>query len=119
MFPTLQTMLDAAASEAVVEPHDVAADGDMASVPRVRTLAEDAHRSATHLCSQVNPELGEEQAMQVDCSTQPTPSGKEDTIPYEILRGWVTLDALKHSPPPRLEEAGQGRLPCIWQESSK
>ena len=71
MFPTLQTMLDAAASEAVVESHDVAADGDMASVPRVRTLAEDAHRSATHLCSQVNSELGEEQAMQVDCSTQP------------------------------------------------
>ena len=35
MFPTLQTMLDAAASEAVVEPHDVAADGDMASVPPV------------------------------------------------------------------------------------
>ena len=29
MLPTLQTMLDAAASEAVVEPHDVAADGDM------------------------------------------------------------------------------------------
>ena len=71
MLPTVQTMLDAAASEAVVESHDVAADGDMASVPRVRTLAEDAHRSATHLCSQVNSELGEEQAMQVDCSTQP------------------------------------------------
>ena len=74
MLPTVRTMLDAAASEAVVEPHDVAADGDipdMASVPRVRTLAEVAHRSATHLCSQVNSELGEEQAMQVTCSTQP------------------------------------------------
>ena len=37
MLPTLQTMLDAAASEAVVESHDVAADGDVASVhvPRV------------------------------------------------------------------------------------
>ena len=71
MLPTVRTMLDAAASEAVVEPHDVAADGDAASVPRVRTPASLAHRSATHLCSQVNPELGEEQAMQVDCSTQP------------------------------------------------
>ena len=71
MLPTVRTMLDAAASEAVVEPHDVAADGDVASVPRVRTPASLAHRSATHLCSQVNSELGEEQAMQVTCSTQP------------------------------------------------
>ena len=60
MFPNLQTMLDAAAPEAVVESHDVAADGDVASVPRVCTPAEVAHRSATHSCSQVNSELGEE-----------------------------------------------------------
>ena len=39
MLPTVRTMLDAAASEAVVEPHDVAADGEVASVPRVRTPA--------------------------------------------------------------------------------
>ena len=71
MLPTVQTMLDAAAPEAVVESHDVAADGDVASVPRVCTPAEVAHRSATHSCSQVNSELGEEQAMQVTCSTQP------------------------------------------------
>ena len=58
MLPNLQTMLDAAAPEAVVESHDVAADGDVASVPRVRTPASLAHRSVTHLCSQVNSELG-------------------------------------------------------------
>ena len=51
--------------------NDVAADGDVASAPRVRTPTSLAHRSATHLCSQVNSELGEEQAMQVTCSTQP------------------------------------------------
>ena len=41
MLPTLQTMLDAAASEAVVEPHDVAADGDVLAL-RIPTIPEHA-----------------------------------------------------------------------------
>ena len=99
MFQTVQAMLDAAAPEAVVQPHDVAADGDVASVPRVRTLAEVAHRSATHSCSQVNPELGEEQAMQVDCSTQPQ-AARRTTNP--------TRSDLNGSLSPRLHSRIQG-----------
>ena len=95
MLPTVQTMLDAAAPEAVVESHDVAADGDVASVPRVCTPAEVAHRSATHLCSQVNSELGEEQAMQVTCSTQPRAARRTTNPTRSDLNG--SLSPRSHS----------------------
>ena len=100
MLPTVQTMLDAAAPEAVVESHDVAADGDVASVPRVCTPAEVAHRSATHSCSQVNSELGEEQAMQVDCSTQPQAARRTTNPTRSDLNGSLSprLHLCKRSP---------------------
>ena len=103
MFPNLQTMLDAAAPEAVVESHDVAADGDVASVPRVCTPAEVAHRSATHSCSQVNSELGEEQAMQVTCSTQPQAARRTTNPTRSYTNG--SLSPRLHQAMPKVYES--------------
>ena len=71
MFPTHPTMHDAAAPEAVVVPNTIAADGDATSAPKVCALVKIAHECDAHSCSQVDLELGGEQAKHFFCSTQP------------------------------------------------
>ena len=71
MFPNHPAMLDAAAPEAAVKPKPIAADGDVTSAPKVHSLAKIAHGCDAHSCSQVDLELGGEQAKHFFCSTQP------------------------------------------------